>query len=295
IAQTIRRARTGIASPLRPLGSFLFLGPTGVGKTETAKALAREIFGSEKDLVRVDMSEFMERHNVARLLGAPPGYVGFEEGGKLTETIRRKPHAVVLFDEIEKAHPDVFNLLLQLLEEGELTDASGRKVNFKNTIIILTSNIGTSEFNQFAIGFSDKPGGNLDEKSEYEKIRATALSALRERLTAELINRIDTIAVFRPLAKTSLKTIAELELQKLGGRLSEQGYKTNFEPELADYLAETSFDPKQGARKIRKNIQEQIESLISEKLLRRQPPKGASFRLGVRKKDKTQPIKIRVA
>jgi ATP-dependent Clp protease ATP-binding subunit ClpC len=261
IAETIRRTRTGVASPKRPIGSFLFLGPTGVGKTETAKVLAQELFDSPKNLVRIDMSEFMERHNVARLLGAAPGYVGFEDGGRLTEAVRRRPYSVVLFDEIEKAHPDVFNLLLQIMEEGELTDASGKKVNFRNTIIILTSNIGGTEFQKKKLGFAEI------QENETADLSQDVLVAVRERLSPELLNRIDSIAIFKPLSRQSLKEVVKLELSKFAERLNAMGLSLKTDANLITFLHEKSLDPARGARMVRNTMQQHIESVLSSAML----------------------------
>jgi len=266
IASAIRRSRSGISANVRPFGSFMFLGPSGVGKTLLAKLLAKELFGSEKALVRIDMSELMERHNVARLIGAPAGYVGFEEGGRLTEIVRRKPYSVVLFDEIEKAHSDVFNLLLQILEEGELTDAAGKAVNFRNTIIIMTSNLGLQAFNKAAaeFGFGGRSSKtSLDLRQTGEKV----LTAVRGHFRTEFINRIDKIIIFEPLKPNDLKKITALELGKLKVQLAELGITLRVAVNTAEYLARISFDPEQGARKVRKNIQELVEDLIAKKLI----------------------------
>jgi len=291
IAETIKRARTGVSAHARPIGSFLFLGPSGVGKTETAKVLAREIFGEESALVKVDMSEFMERHSVARLTGAPAGYVGFEEGGRLTETVRRKPYSVVLFDEIEKAHPDVYNILLQILDEGHLTDASGRQIDFKNTIIILTSNIGTSEINQKEIGFDEL----TTAEASHQKIEQKILKTLKSQLRPELINRIDKTLVFRSLDKNSLKKIVKLELNRLTKRLEKNHINIKHNPKLINFINNMSHDPKEGARKIKRNIEQYLENAISEQILLGKIPKNSRLKFQVEKKNKKQPIKILVS
>lgn len=276
IASAIRRSRAGITSPRRPIASFMFLGPTGVGKTETAKVLAQEVFEDPEALIRVDMSEFMERHNVARLIGAPAGYVGYEEGGRLTEEIRKKPYAVILFDEIEKAHPDVFNILLQILEEGELTDATGKKVNFRNTVIIMTSNIGVSDLTRqaTAFGFSQSKSaepGNDDRKraeAEYDQVKDNVLKSLKEGMRPELINRIDKILVFRPLGMDEIKKIVNLELINLANHIfKQQAIRITVDRDAIKYLSEKSYDPSQGARLIRRTIQETIEDQMAEKII----------------------------
>ncbi|MCL5666923.1 MAG: ATP-dependent Clp protease ATP-binding subunit [Patescibacteria group bacterium] len=291
VAKSIRRSRAGITDPRRPLGSFIFLGPTGVGKTETAKALAEEVFEDEDALIRVDMSEFMERHNVARLIGAPAGYVGYEEGGRLTEAVRRKPYAVVLFDEIEKANPDVFNILLQILEDGQLTDAAGKKVNFRNTIIIMTSNLGMQELNSQAakIGFADRSDEELDQKArldkEYENIKEGVLDTLKQEFRPEFLNRIDKIIVFKPLGFEELKKITQLHISQLQHRLLEQQVLLRITPAVIKFIAEKSFDPAQGARFIRKNVQDQIEDPLAEKIISGSAKEGMQIIADV-KKDK---------
>ena len=285
ISKSIRRSRTGITSPKRPLGSFVFLGPTGVGKTETAKVIAREVFEDENAMIRVDMSEFMEKHNVARLIGAPAGYVGYEEGGRLTEAVRRKPYSVILLDEMEKAHPDVFNILLQILEEGQLTDAAGRKVNFRNTIIIMTSNIGMRDLTNEAvrIGFKEleivdadakkKPSKKLTqdlkkEEAEYNKIRDRVLQSFKEQYRPEFINRLDKVMVFHPLGPVEITKIADLQLKELAAHLAlTQNITVTFTPQVSKFLADKSFDPAQGARLVRRNIQDLIEDLLAEKVI----------------------------
>ncbi|GAC1413359.1 MAG: ATP-dependent Clp protease ATP-binding subunit [Candidatus Doudnabacteria bacterium] len=301
IAKSIRRSRAGVTSPKRPLGSFIFLGPTGVGKTETAKVLAKEIFEDEEALIRVDMSEFMEKHNVSRLIGAPAGYVGYEEGGRLTEAVRRKPYSVILFDEMEKAHPDVFNILLQILEDGQLTDASGRKVNFRNTIIIMTSNIGLHDLNQQAarIGFEDaelveatqsKAKTKVKEISDkkkasekdYELIKNKVVGSLKEQYRPEFLNRIDKIVVFKPLGKEQLEKISELQLQELASHLKNQNISLQINPAAIKFISDKSFDPAQGARLVRRNIQDLIEDPLAEKLIGDHFKEGSTIKLKVK-------------
>jgi len=266
VAAAIKRSRMQIGNPNRPLGSFLFLGPTGVGKTELAKVLAEEVFRDKKALIRLDMSEFMERHNVSRLTGAPAGYVGFEEGGRLTEAVRQHPYAVVLFDEIEKAHPEVMNILLQILEEGALSDAKGKKVSFKNTIIILTSNIGTSMFNrQAALGFSAEGKGAVADN--YAKLVERVMENVKKELKPEFINRLDKIIVFKSLGKKQIKSIVELQLKELISRLKKNKIILKIEPAVKELLADKGFEPASGARPIRRLIQTEIEDPLAELLL----------------------------
>lgn len=304
VAKSIRRSRAGIADPGRPLGSFIFLGPTGVGKTETAKALAQEVFEDEDALIRVDMSEFMERHNVARLIGAPAGYVGYEEGGRLTEAVRRKPYAVVLFDEIEKANPDVFNILLQILEDGQLTDAAGKKVNFKNTVIIMTSNLGVQELtNQAAkIGFAERDNTPKDKaeklQKEYEAIKEGVMQTLKQGFRPEFLNRIDKVVVFRPLGMEQLKKITQLQISELQKRLLLQNVQLKISAKVIQHIADKSFDPSQGARFIRRNIQNMLEDPLAEKIISGGAKPGGSI-IADMKKDKiaftiTKPEKIAV-
>ncbi len=265
IAKTIKRSRTGVSNPKRPLGSFMFLGPTGVGKTELAKVLAREIFESEDALIKLDMSEFMERHQTARLVGAPAGYVGYEEGGKLTEAVRRRPYAIILFDEIEKAHPDVFNLLLQILEDGELTDAKGKKVNFKNAIIILTSNLGLREFNQQAkLGFELS---TENKKLDYNEIKTHVLEQLKKNFKPEFLNRLDKIVVFKPLDLKDINKIIDLQLAELNQRLISKKIKLQTLPAAKKLIATLGYEPENGARSIRRVIQQLIEDPLAEGLL----------------------------
>lgn len=262
ISKAIKRARVGLANPNRPMGAFIFLGPTGVGKTELAKVLAKEILGSTNSLIKIDMSEFMERHNVSRLIGAPAGYVGYEEGGKLTEIVRKNPYAVILLDEIEKAHPEVFNILLQIMEDGELTDTKGRKVDFKNTIIIMTSNLGTDILSkQAAIGFDRN-----DSFVDYKKMEENVLETVEKHFKPEFINRIDKIIVFKPLNKSSIQKIVDLELKKLIERLKGK-YTLLVSKTARKWIADNGFDILFGARPIRKVISDNIETILSEMIL----------------------------
>lgn len=268
VAATIRRGRAGLGRPNRPIGSFLFMGPTGVGKTETAKALANHLFQSEHSLIRVDMSEFMERHNIARLIGAPAGYVGYEEGGRLTESVRRRPYSVILFDEIEKAHPDITNILLQILDDGRLTDASGRVVSFKNTVIIMTSNIGSGEFSRLGFGFSEHDH-KTSAQAAHAEVSQRAIEALKNRFSPELLNRIDAIMVFRSLSDQALKRIIENHIAEIRPRLKNKQVELQVSRELIDHLHKLSRDQQQGARQVRKLIQDYIENPLSEHLLRK--------------------------
>ncbi|MDI6709781.1 MAG: ATP-dependent Clp protease ATP-binding subunit [Thermoanaerobacterales bacterium] len=265
VARAVRRARAGLKDPKRPIGSFIFLGPTGVGKTELARALAEALFGDEEALVRIDMSEYMERHAVSRLVGAPPGYVGYEEGGQLTEAVRRKPYTVVLLDEIEKAHPEVFNILLQVLEDGRLTDAKGRTVDFRNTVIIMTSNVGVSLLRrEGTLGFVT----NEDARAEYEKMKERVMSELHRTFRPEFLNRIDEIIVFHSLTGEHIRKIVDLMLEEVNKRLKENEVEVEFTEDLKDLLAKEGFDEKFGARPLRRTIQRKVEDRLSEELLR---------------------------
>src|SRR3989339_1218527 len=269
IAQAIRRSRTGIANPNRPIASFIFLGPTGVGKTEIVKTLAREVYNDEEALIKIDMSEFMERHNMSRLTGTTAGYVGYEEGGQLTEMVRRKPYSIVLFDEAEKAHKDVFNILLQILEDGHLTDGKGRKVDFRNTVIILTSNIGARALTEKAASIGFKLPKNELEKAEeaFEDKKKQVLDELKKELNPEFINRMDKIIVFRPLTHDMIKRIVELHLKMLENRLKDRNIKLETMPTALDYLAELSYDPDFGARPVRRKLEEIVENQITDGIL----------------------------
>ncbi|MDR0388182.1 MAG: ATP-dependent Clp protease ATP-binding subunit, partial [Treponema sp.] len=273
IASSIRRSRAGISSPRRPMGSFIFLGPTGVGKTLLAKRLAVYLFGSEEALVRVDMSDFMEKHNASRLVGAPPGYIGYDEGGVLTEKIRRNPYRVILFDEIEKAHHDVFNLFLQMLEEGELRDNLGHTVNFRNTVIIMTSNAGVREISRDSrLGFVTGTG-----IMDIEEIRSAALSELRRLFNPEFINRVDDIVVFHALNEEQVEAILDMQLGELSQRLAEQGFFIRISPAARKVLIEKGWDPKYGARPMRRTLQKELEDPLSRLILEGDYPSGAVF------------------
>ena len=257
VADAIQRSRAGLADPNRPTASFIFLGPTGVGKTELAKALASYLFDTEEAMVRIDMSEYMEKHAVSRLIGAPPGYVGYEEGGQLTEAIRRRPYSVILFDEIEKAHPDVFNVMLQILDDGRVTDSQGRTVDFKNTIIIMTSNIGS----QYIL---DVAG----DDSQYEEMRHRVMEAMRTTFRPEFLNRIDEIIIFHGLQKSELRQIVQLQVLRLAGRLAERKMTLKLSASALDFLAEVGYDPVYGARPLKRAIQKELETAIAKSILR---------------------------
>jgi ATP-dependent Clp protease ATP-binding subunit ClpC len=269
VSRAVRRARAGLKDPKRPIGSFVFLGPTGVGKTELAKALAEFMFGSEDSLIKIDMSEFMERHNVSRLVGAPPGYVGFDEGGQLTEAVRRKSYAVVLLDEIEKAHPEVFNILLQILEDGQLTDAKGRRVDFRNTIVIMTSNLGARQLQSSgSLGF--RPFGETDEaraEQSYEVIREKVTTELKNAFRPEFLNRIDATIVFRPLTQDEIRQIVDLMLARVKDRLRAQQMTLEVTQAAKDHIIKIGYDAAYGARPLRRVIQNMIEDVLAEQLL----------------------------
>lgn len=278
IAKAIRRGRVGLKDKNRPIGSFIFLGPTGVGKTELCKALAEAMFGDEKAMVRFDMSEYMEKHTVSRLVGSPPGYVGFDEGGQLTEAVRRKPYSVVLFDEIEKAHPDVFNILLQILEDGRVTDSQGKTVDFKNAVIIMTSNVGARLITekQNALGFA----GNSGESRDFEKIRELVMGELKNLFKPEFLNRVDDIIVFHKLSREDTARITEKMLDTLKGKLHEMEIEMDFTPESVAALAEKGYDPLYGARPLRRVIQSEIEDTVSERMLEGSVTAGKRYSCG---------------
>ena len=270
VSDAIRRARAGLSDPNRPYGSFLFLGPTGVGKTELCKALAGFLFDTQEAMIRIDMSEFMEKHSVARLIGAPPGYVGYEEGGYLTEAVRRRPYSVILMDEVEKAHPDVFNILLQVLDDGRLTDGQGRTVDFRNTVIVMTSNLGSQMIQEM-------DGGDAEES--YTKMKAAVMGVVQGHFRPEFINRLDEIVVFRPLEKDQIRAIAKIQLQQLEKRLAERQLKLAIGDKALDLLANVGFDPVYGARPLKRAIQQQLENPLASRLLAGEFPPGSTIRV----------------
>lgn len=274
ISKAVRRARVGLKDPNRPIGSFIFLGPTGVGKTELSKALAEAMFGNENSMIRIDMSEYMEKHSVSRLIGSPPGYVGFDEGGQLTEKVRRNPYSVILFDEIEKAHPEVFNILLQILEDARLTDGKGKTVNFKNTIIIMTSNAGVNTLKkQKTLGFATD---SFEEDSEYEKMKENIMEELKRSFRPEFLNRIDDIIVFHEIKEEDLVKIVKLMLNSVTARLEAQEIYLNFNEEVTKHLAKKGFDPVYGARPLRRAITKAVEDRLSEEILKGTIQRGDS-------------------
>jgi ATP-dependent Clp protease ATP-binding subunit ClpB len=280
VANAIRRSRAGLSDEKRPIASFIFLGPTGVGKTETARALAEFMFNDERAMIRIDMSEYMEPHSVAKLIGSPPGYVGYEEGGQLTEAVKRRPYSLILFDEIEKAHPEVFNILLQILDEGRLTDSKGFTVNFRNTIIIMTSNLGSYYFKKLgSIGF------DRSEKKEFEDFREKALKSLKDFFKPEFLNRIDEIIVFKPLTKDDLRQIIEINLQKLKNMLLSKGIKISFDEEIKEFLIEKGFDEEYGARPLQRAIQKFILNPLAEKLISNKIKQGQKIIFKIKNKE----------
>ncbi|WP_151745691.1 AAA family ATPase, partial [Acinetobacter nosocomialis] len=255
VSNAVRRSRAGLSDPNRPSGSFLFLGPTGVGKTELTKALANFLFDSDDAMIRIDMSEFMEKHSVSRLVGAPPGYVGYEEGGVLTEAVRRKPYSVVLFDEVEKAHPDVFNILLQVLDDGRLTDSQGRVVDFKNTVIVMTSNLGSQDVRELGEGATD------------DEVRTVVMNAVSQHFRPEFINRIDELVIFHSLKKAQIRGIADIQLDRLRSRLVDRDMSLTVDDSAFDLLIDAGFDPVYGARPLKRAIQQQVENTLAQKIL----------------------------
>jgi len=294
IVKYIRRSRVGISDAKRPNGSFIFLGPTGVGKTELAKILASEIFENESSLIKIDMSEFMEKHNVSRLVGAPAGYVGYEEGGKLTEAVRHNPYSLILLDEIEKAHPDVFNILLQILEDGYLTDAKGRKVDFRNTIIIMTSNVGMDKLTKQAeIGFKASDEESKQRAIEkYNSMKKDILKDLKDKFRPEFLNRIDKIIVFKPLDKESIFKIANIHLRQLAERMSEQGILLKFTKKVEEFISKEGYEPENGARPIRRVVQNLIEDSLAEGMLLGNFKAGDTIKIDI-ENDKIKLIKIK--
>jgi ATP-dependent Clp protease ATP-binding subunit ClpB len=275
VSNAIRRSRAGLSDPRRPNGSFLFLGPTGVGKTELAKALAEFLFDTEESMVRIDMSEFMERHSVARLIGAPPGYVGYDEGGYLTEAVRRRPYAVILLDEVEKAHQDVFNVLLQVLDDGRLTDGQGRTVDFRNTVIIMTSNLGSQVIQA---SFVEDGAG----EKNYSRMKSAVMEIVQQSFRPEFINRIDDIVVFHPLGGEQIRAIVDIQLVYLRKRLQERDMDLVLDNAARDLIGEAGFDPVYGARPLKRAIQQQIENPLAQRILKGEFAPGDRIRVGTR-------------
>jgi ATP-dependent Clp protease ATP-binding subunit ClpC len=280
VVKSIKRNRLGIKDPNRPIGSFIFLGSTGVGKTHLAKQLAKEMFGSEDALIRVDMSEYQEKHTVSKLVGAPPGYVGYDEGGQLTEKVKNKPYSVILFDEVEKAHKDVFTILLQILDEGHVTDSLGRKINFKNTLIILTTNLGVKKLQDFGTGI-----GFSNSYSNEEARKQVLMKEMKNFFSPEFLNRIDDTIVFNSLSKDDIKKITEIELKKLSNRLSELKYTVTYDDSLIEYLSKIGYDELYGARPLKRAIQDKVEDLISEEVLTGKFIEGKTYHLKVEKEE----------
>ncbi|WP_226038403.1 ATP-dependent protease ATP-binding subunit ClpC [Aquibacillus saliphilus] len=281
VSKAIRRARAGLKDPKRPIGSFIFLGPTGVGKTELARSLADAMFGDEDAMIRIDMSEYMEKHSTSRLVGSPPGYVGYEEGGQLTEKVRRKPYSVVLLDEVEKAHPEVFNILLQVLEDGRLTDSKGRSVDFRNTVLIMTSNVGASELrrNKY-VGFNFE-----EEQEDYKGMKSKVVEEMKKAFRPEFLNRIDETIVFHSLERKHMKEIVTLMVQQLQKRLSDQEIDFQITDKAIEKIAKEGFDPEYGARPLRRSIQKNVEDLLSEELLKETIQKGQKVKIDINSKD----------
>ena len=283
VVKAVRRGRVGLKDPKRPIGSFLFLGPTGVGKTELSKALAESVYGDETSIIRVDMSEYMEKHSVSKMIGSPPGYVGYDEGGQLSEKVRRNPYSLILFDEIEKAHQDVFHILLQVLDEGHITDSQGRKVDFKNTIIIMTSNAGAQNIvNPKSLGFATSE----NEGVNYEKMKEKVMEEVKFTFKPEFINRIDDIIVFHTLQKDEIKQIAKLQLTQLAERADKQlTISLHYEESVYDFVMKKGYDEKYGARPLKRVIQSKIEDSLAEEILKGAVKKGDSIRVS-EKEDK---------
>jgi ATP-dependent Clp protease ATP-binding subunit ClpC len=278
ISQAIRRGRTGLKDPKKPIGSFIFLGPTGVGKTELARTLAEFLFGNEDALIRIDMSEYMEKFSVSRLIGAPPGYVGYEEGGQLTEAVRRKPYSVVLLDEIEKAHPDTFNILLQMMDDGVLTDNLGHKVNFKNTVIIMTSNVGARLISKGkSLGFLIQE----DAAKDYASMKDTVMEEVKKAFNPEFLNRIDDIIVFHPLTREDSRRILDLMLARVAKKIGAQGFTVELTDEAKNFLVEKGFDPHYGARPLQRSIQRLLEDPLAEDILSKKVAAGTSLYVDV--------------
>jgi ATP-dependent Clp protease ATP-binding subunit ClpC len=280
VSKSVRRARAGVKDIRRPIGSFIFLGPTGVGKTELVRALGEFMFGSEDTMLRLDMSEFMERHAVARLVGAPPGYVGYEEGGQLTEAVRRNSYCVILLDEIEKAHPDVYNILLQIFDNGHLTDAKGRRVDFRNSIIVMTSNIGAQLIKSGAnLGFASQSDEVKDQKAAYDKMKDKVLGELKKEFRPEFLNRLDGTVVFHSLNKDQIRQIVDLMLRQVIKSMEEKSFGMEITDAAKDYLGDKGYDPTYGARPLRRVIQDEIEDRLSEAILRGDFPTESTVKI----------------
>ena len=290
ITKAIQRNRAGLKDPNKPIGSFIFLGQTGVGKTQLAKVLAQELFDSENALIRIDMSEYMEKFAISRLVGAPPGYVGYEEGGQLTEKVRRKPYSIILLDEIEKAHPDVFNMMLQVLDDGFLTDSLGRKIDFRNTIIIMTSNIGSRQLKDFGQGVGFGTAAKSNQADSHAK--SVIENALKKTFAPEFLNRIDDVVVFNSLSREHIHKIIDIELSKLYNRIDGLGYKLKLSESAKDYIADKGFDKKYGARPLKRAIQKYIEDALAEEIINSKLKEGDSISINLDKKTNELIIKI---
>jgi ATP-dependent Clp protease ATP-binding subunit ClpC len=290
VVKAIQRNRAGLKDPNRPIGSFIFLGPTGVGKTQLAKILSKYLFDSDDALIRIDMSEYMEKFAVSRLIGAPPGYVGYEEGGQLTEKVRRKPYSVILLDEIEKAHPDVFNLLLQVLDDGQLTDSLGRKIDFKNAIIIMTSKIGSRQLKDFGQGVGFSTGAKVASASDHEK--GVIESALKKAFAPEFLNRVDDVIMFNSLSKENINNIIDIELAQLYKRIENMGYKIKLEDSAREYIVDKGFDANFGARPLKRAIQKYVEDPLAEHIISANLQEGDSINLAFDDEKKEIVVKI---
>jgi ATP-dependent Clp protease ATP-binding subunit ClpC len=290
VVKAIQRNRVGLKDPNKPIGSFIFLGPTGVGKTQLTKELAKFMFDSEDSLIRIDMSEYMEKFAISRLVGAPPGYVGYEEGGQLTEKVRRKPYSIILLDEIEKAHPDVFNLLLQALDEGHITDSLGRKVDFRNCVIIMTSNVGTRKLKEFGSGVGFNTSAKLSAADEHAK--GVITNALKKSFAPEFLNRIDDVILFNSLSKEDIHKIIDIELAKLFARVDDLGFKIQLTNEAKDYIANKGFDKEYGARPLKRAIQKYLEDALAEEILTSKLSEGDTVKVDF--DEKNSEIKMKV-